>query len=146
MLNYQNYNFSFSGLKTSVRYFIEKNFKNGISDVEQRDLCASVQQAIVDVLVGKAIKAAVEYKVKTISVSGGVSANSQLREAMGNRASDLGIKFIAPDLLYCMDNAAMIAFIAEKKLLNTDLNKYKDLTYVGNSSALRGKSEKRKKN
>lgn len=146
MLNYQNYNFSFSGLKTSVRYFLEKNFKNAISDEEQKDLCASVQQAIVDVLVGKTIRAAVEYKVKTISVSGGVSANSLLRKEMGDRASDLGIKFIAPDLMFCMDNAAMIAFIAEKKLLNTNINKFKDLTFVVNSSALRAKSEKKQKN
>jgi len=65
---------------------------------------------------------------------------------MSNRTSDLGIQFIAPDFLYCMDNAAMIAFIAEKKFLNTNINKFKDLTYVVNSSALRGKSEKKKKN
>lgn len=146
MLNHQNYNFSFSGLKTSVRYFIDKNFKGGIADQHKKDLSASVQQAIVDVLVGKTIRAAVEYKVNTISVSGGVSANSLLREEMRAKANNIGIKFIAPDLLYCMDNAAMIAFIAEKKLLNTDFNKYKDLTYVVNSSALRAKSEKRKKN
>jgi N6-L-threonylcarbamoyladenine synthase len=139
MLHSGNYNFSFSGLKTSVRYFLTKNFKGGISEKLLPDFCASVQEAIVDVLVKKSIEAAVEFNVKHLIIAGGVSANSLLRERAIKLAKLEGIKVVTLDPEYCIDNAAMIGFIAEKKLLENGTEQYRDLTFTANPGALRAK-------
>lgn len=136
MLKEKNYNFSFSGLKTSVRYFIAKNYPNGIPEELIPDFAASVQEAIVDVLVAKTVKAAKEYKSKTILISGGVSANSRLRAKMKDVAGEK-IKVIAPEIILCMDNAAMIGFIGEKKFQSSE--DFNDLKFTVNSNALRAK-------
>jgi N6-L-threonylcarbamoyladenine synthase len=115
MLHSGDYNFSFSGLKTSVRYFLQKEFPNGIPQEVVPDIAASVQAAIVDVLVAKTLSAARKNKVKTIFIAGGVSANTSLRTEMQNGADEYGIRCIAPGMSYCADNAAMIGYIAEKK-------------------------------
>jgi len=146
MLNDENLNFSFSGLKTSVRYFLEKefpekNFQNSIPDI-----AASVQQAIIDVLVKKSIDAALVNNVKSIIIAGGVSANSELRVQMASKACQFNIKVIAPDMQYCVDNAAMVGFLAEKKLVSTDINKFNNLSFKVNASALRATRTKRKRN
>jgi N6-L-threonylcarbamoyladenine synthase len=136
MIHESNFDFSFSGLKTSVRYYIHKNFPEGIPDSEINNLCASVQQAIVDVLVKKVINAAKYFKIKSIVIAGGVSANSQLRNDLSSKAGKLGIKAIAPEMTYCVDNAAMIGFIGEMKFKsNPEL--YNSLTFTVNSTALR---------
>ncbi len=139
MINSGDFNFSFSGLKTSFRYFIQKNFTGEIDLKFKQDLAASVQSAIVEVLVAKTIKAAKKYKVKTIAVSGGVSANSELRTKMNESGNKYKIKVAFPSVRLSMDNAAMIGFLAEKKYLNSHLNDYRDLTFVASSNALRAR-------
>jgi len=139
MIHEKHFDFSFSGLKTSVRYFVHKNYKDGIPEEVIPDLAASVQAAIVEVLVTKTIKAAKQYNVKGIVIAGGVSANSGLRAKMQKEAEKNGMFSIAPDMQYCMDNAAMIAFLAAKKINETGLEPYYDLTYRVNPSAIRAK-------
>jgi N6-L-threonylcarbamoyladenine synthase len=146
MINDDNFNFSFSGLKTSVKYFLEKEFSGINFENEINDIAASVQQAIVDVLVKKTVDAAVRKNIKSIVIAGGVSANSQLRTEMSSKAKELGIKVITPDMQYCMDNAAMIGFLAEKKLLSEGFDRFNDFRFKVKASALRAKSVKRIKN
>jgi N6-L-threonylcarbamoyladenine synthase len=106
-------NFSFSGLKTAVRYLLPT-----LSGDYLADLCASVQEAIVDVLVRKTIAAAKTHDVDLVTVSGGVSCNRELRKqtAEACKHQDFELKTAAPVL--CTDNAAMIAFAAMLKLQN----------------------------
>ncbi|MBI5326456.1 MAG: tRNA (adenosine(37)-N6)-threonylcarbamoyltransferase complex transferase subunit TsaD [Ignavibacteriae bacterium] len=142
MLHSGNYNFSFSGLKTSIRYFLEKNFPDGLPEDKLPDVCASVQEAIIDVLVKKSIDASVEYNVKHLIIAGGVSANSCLRKRATDLAKLQGIKVVVLNPEYCIDNAAMIGFIAEKRLLENGPDAYRDLSFKVNASALRAKSKK----
>lgn len=136
MMHDNNFDFSFSGLKTSVRYFIKKNFPEQICETDLNDICASVQEAIVDVLSSKAIKAAKQYKIKSIIIAGGVSSNSGLRKTLTERGLKHRIKLIAPQMTYCVDNAAMIGFLGEKKYLeNPDI--FYDLSFTSNSNSLR---------
>ena len=143
MLNSKDYDFSFSGLKTSVRYFLQKEFPNGIPNEMLPDIAASVQAAIVDVLVAKTINAAVAKKVKTIVLAGGVSANSALRQEMELKSAEYKIQTIAPALAYCMDNAAMIGYIAEKKynesIKNNQILLFKKFDFTVSANALRAR-------
>lgn len=114
MLNKNNFNFSFSGLKTAVLYETKKNpslikDKNYISAV-----CNEFQQASIDVLVAKTIKAAEKYKPKTIMLAGGVSANAELRKQLGEAIKNnlSNVSYFVPDLSLTGDNAAMIAAAA----------------------------------
>jgi N6-L-threonylcarbamoyladenine synthase len=108
MINDDNFDFSFSGLKTSLLYQVQKDadWKNKTSAY-----CAEFQQAVVDVLVAKTIKAAKKYKVKTVMLAGGVAANLALREQLGHAVNQElpQVKYNIPDLKYTTDNAAMIA-------------------------------------
>ena len=140
MLHDDNFDFSFSGLKTSVRYFIHKNLGGEIGDDIINDLAASVQEAIVEVLTVKTIKAARKFKVKSIVIAGGVSSNSGLRNKLSEEAAKFGIKMIAPELTYCVDNAAMIGFIGELKFRENPDN-YSNLDFVVNSNAMRAKKK-----
>jgi N6-L-threonylcarbamoyladenine synthase len=140
MLHSKDYDFSFSGLKTAVRYFLQKEFPNGIPQENIPDIAASVQAAIVDVLVSKTINAAIQYKVKTIVIAGGVSANSSLRADMAESASKNNITCIAPAMNYCIDNAAMIGYIAEKKLLDNPQNFF-NFVFTVSANALRSKNK-----
>lgn len=139
MINSGDFDFSFSGLKTSFRYFIQKNFEGEIDLKSKQDLAASVQSAIVDVLVAKTIKAAKKYKVKTIAVSGGVSANSELRLKMNESGNKIKIKVAFPSIRLSMDNAAMIGFLAEKKFMNAHQNDFRDFTFVASANSLRAR-------
>ena len=114
MLDSGDHNFSFSGLKTAVRYQIAK--LGTISEEVRADVCASFQRAAVEVLVTKTLRAAREAGAKLVTVSGGVSCNRQLREQMSAACNRSGIKLLsaAPEL--CTDNAAMIAFAASLRL------------------------------
>jgi N6-L-threonylcarbamoyladenine synthase len=111
MLHDGTYNFSFSGLKTSVLYFLRKNPQHSVADV-----CASFQEAVVDVLVGKVVRAAAELEVKTVSASGGVSINRRFREKLGAECARHGLKLLLAPPTLCTDNAAMIAALAYHKL------------------------------
>ena len=111
MLNSKNYNFSFSGLKTAVLYKLKELSENKIKLTDNliNYTCYEFQQAVVDVLVAKTIKAAKEYKVKSILLSGGVSANKLLRKTLKTQAKKIKIFYSQPDFEYTGDNAAMIA-------------------------------------
>lgn len=111
-----NFDFSFSGLKTSVRYFLEK--RPGLADDPQalRDLCASVQAAIVEVLVAKTVRAARQLGVKCVTASGGVSCNSGLRRELELRCAKRGLRLRVADKRLCTDNAAMIGILAERQI------------------------------
>jgi len=108
MINSADFDFSFSGLKTSVRYAIQKdeNYKNNILEY-----CHEVEEAIVDVLISKTVKAALKYNAKTIMLAGGVSANKKLRENFERIVKEKIPAAILsiPDLRYTTDNAAMVA-------------------------------------
>lgn len=140
MINSNDYNFSFSGLKTSVRYYIAKNFPEGIPEHLLADFAASIQAAIVDVLVVKTIKAALEKSVSTVVIAGGVSANSELRNKLAKAAAKHRIKSVVPEFNYCMDNAAMIGFLAQKKIKDTNKN-FRDLSFAVSARALRAKKK-----
>jgi N6-L-threonylcarbamoyladenine synthase len=139
MMQDDHYDFSFSGLKTSVRYYIHKEFPEGMPESVIPDFCASVQEAIVDVLVHKTVKAAREMGVESIIIAGGVSANSRLREMMKVKAERFKINVIAPAMSFCGDNAAMIGFLAEKKAEESGLAEFYDLTFKVSPVAMRAK-------
>ena len=107
-------NFSFSGLKTAVRYLLPKLKGDYLADV-----CASVQEAIVDVLVRKTIAAARKHDVDLVTVSGGVSCNRVLRKQLDEACKRHGLEFKTAEPWLCTDNAAMIAFAAMLKLDNS---------------------------
>jgi N6-L-threonylcarbamoyladenine synthase len=117
-------NFSFSGLKTAVRYLLPKIASGKDRRMTQYnlnartlpDLCASFQQAIIDVLVTKTIAAAQKYGVNLVTISGGVSCNQELRRQMREASSRKGIEFKSAEPWLCTDNAAMIAFVALLRL------------------------------
>lgn len=113
------YDFSFSGLKTSVLYYLnrfDEAERRALLDEHLADLCASVQQAIVDVLVGAVRRAVDETGVRHVAIVGGVSANTGLRAAAEALAREQGFTLYVPALAHCMDNAAMIAVTAHVKL------------------------------
>ena len=111
-----NFDFSFSGFKTSVRNFIESHPKEYIQK-HITDLCASIQEAIVDSLATKTVNYIRKTGKKTLIVAGGVSANSFLRERLLKDAEKYGFKVYFPPLKYCMDNAAMIGIVGYFKYL-----------------------------
>ena len=109
--------FSFSGLKTSVRYFI-RDHPELLDDAQQTcDLCASVQAAIVEVLVKKTIRAARRNGVRCVTASGGVTCNRGLRQELARACEREGFTLRLADRVLCTDNAAMIGILAERKLL-----------------------------
>lgn len=110
MLDSGDHNFSFSGLKTSVRYQLAK--LGSISEDIRDDLCASFQRAVVEVLVKKTMRAARESGAKLATVSGGVSCNRVLRDQMSVACHRAGMKLLTAVPELCTDNAAMIAFAA----------------------------------
>lgn len=107
------YDFSFSGLKTSVLRFIEKNFKTGIDDLNRKNIAASFQKSVIEALVQKTVKAVKDFNVKNIAIVGGVAANKKLSQRMRELLKD-DIKIFTPSLSLCTDNGAMIAFAGLK--------------------------------
>jgi len=119
LLDSDDYRFSFSGLKTSVLYHLRRIARDGVldlTDTERNDICASFQAAVVDVLVGKAARAAVEHGIHDIAIVGGVSANSELQRRLRGAGERNGFRVFIPDLIYSTDNAAMVARLASLKL------------------------------
>ena len=131
MINDKSYDFSFSGLKTSVLYYVRENFatkenetgdsRYPIPDTRKSDISASFQQAAIDVLVKKTMRAAETYGAKSVILCGGVAANKALRRDMRQGARGKGLKFLVPEFKYNLDNAAMIgvagymAYLRKKK-------------------------------
>jgi N6-L-threonylcarbamoyladenine synthase len=117
LLNDPGDDFSFSGLKTSVRYFLRDH--PGILDDAQRlrDMCASIQSAIIEVLVRKTIRAANRNHVRCVTASGGVSCNRALRRELARACEREGFALRLAEKSLCTDNAAMIGILAERKLL-----------------------------
>jgi N6-L-threonylcarbamoyladenine synthase len=111
-----NLNFSFSGLKTAVRFFYEKSPQIRADPVWIRDLCASFQKAVIDVLVRKSIQALANTQVTRLAASGGVLCNTSLREALSVACQEAGVELIVAEPAFCTDNAAMIAGTAAEKL------------------------------
>jgi N6-L-threonylcarbamoyladenine synthase len=106
----RSFSFSFSGVKTAVRYHVEAH--PGDREHRVADIAASFQAAVVDALCAKTIAAAQELGQNTIALAGGVAANSTLRRELAGRAAALGIRVLVPPPEYCTDNAAMIAAAA----------------------------------
>lgn len=111
--------FSFSGLKSAVLNYLNRAQQKGI-EVDKADLAASFQQAVVDVLVDKALLAAERYQVKNIMLAGGVAANGLLRNQLQQKATEKGYKVNYPPMILCTDNAAMIACAGYYKYLKED--------------------------
>ncbi len=112
MMHSKDFDFSFSGLKTAVFYFVKKHPEVSKKGKAQNDFCASFQQAVIDVLIYKTIKAAKQNKVKYILLAGGVSANNELRKQLKKAAEENGFKFLVPEKIFSTDNAVMIAVSA----------------------------------
>ena len=128
-------NFSFSGLKTSILYFLKNAgtsnvFKEEFTATEEirqqfiaenmADICASIQGRIISILINKLKKAAKEYNINQICIAGGVSANSGLRKALKETGEKMGWQTYIPAFEYCTDNAAMIAITGYHKYLAND--------------------------
>ncbi|MBI2626369.1 MAG: tRNA (adenosine(37)-N6)-threonylcarbamoyltransferase complex transferase subunit TsaD [Candidatus Nealsonbacteria bacterium] len=118
MIKQKNYDFSFSGLKTAVLYKVKKG------NYDKIEMCHEVQQAVIDVLIHKTIKAAKDFGAKSIILGGGVTANGELRRQfnLNLKSKILNLKFFVPPKKLCTDNAAMIAITAyfhrDKKVKN----------------------------
>ena len=104
----QHFDFSFSGLKTAAREYLARA-GGGLQGQPLRDFCASLQEAICDILVKKAVAAARRFGVRGVLLAGGVAANTRLREMLQERCSEQGLWSFAPPKVLCTDNAAMIA-------------------------------------
>ena len=107
-LDENSLDFSFSGVKTAVLNHVHQQQRNG-SELRIADICASFQEAVVEVLVAKTIAAARQNNIDTVVIGGGVSANARLREVFLDKCTAEGLSFYAPLPIYCTDNAAMIA-------------------------------------
>jgi N6-L-threonylcarbamoyladenine synthase len=118
----ENLDFSFSGLKTSVMYFLQKEKKKDPDFVEKylSDICASVQKTIVSILIKKLKIAALQTGITDICIAGGVSANKALREELKKLGEENEWNTFVPPFEYCTDNAAMIAITAYYKFLDRD--------------------------
>ena len=115
-------NFSFSGLKTSVLYFLQAKQNEDANFIEKNlnDLCASVQHTIINILMKKLVKAVKQTGVKNVCIAGGVSANSGLRKALKETGEKHGWQTFIPAFEYCTDNAAMIAITAYYKYMKQE--------------------------
>jgi N6-L-threonylcarbamoyladenine synthase len=127
IVNMPGYDFSFSGIKTSILNFIKKNTLANPDFILENllDICASIQQALIQTLLKKLVLAAQETGIKEIAIAGGVSANSGLRQAMQDYAQKYNWHIYIPAFQYCTDNAAMIAITAHYKFLTGEFtNQY----------------------
>lgn len=118
----KDYEFSFSGLKTSILYFLQKAVKENPEFIAENlnDLCASIQRTIIDILMDKLEKAAKDTGISRIAIAGGVSANSGLRQALKEREQNLAWQCYIPKFEFTTDNGAMIAINAYYKFLEKD--------------------------
>lgn len=114
--------FSFSGLKTSILYFVQKKMKENSNFIKENlnDICASIQYTIIAILMNKLKIASEQTELKQIAIAGGVSANSGIRNAMVEAEKKYGWKTFIPKFEYTTDNAAMIGIVGYYKFLNKD--------------------------
>ncbi|HZW62271.1 MAG TPA: tRNA (adenosine(37)-N6)-threonylcarbamoyltransferase complex transferase subunit TsaD [Flavobacteriaceae bacterium] len=119
-------NFSFSGLKTGILYFIQKETQKNPDFITEHlaDLCASIQYTIVAILMDKLKAASKQTQIKRIAIGGGVSANSGIRDALQNARQKYGWKTYVPKFEYTTDNAAMIAMVGYLKYLENDFTQH----------------------
>lgn len=117
-------NYSFSGIKTAVLYFLRDQLKENSQFIEENlpDLCASIQYSLIEMLLIKLKDAVKQYGVKEIAIAGGVSANSGLRKTLRELAEKKGWNLYVPKFEYCTDNAAMIAMAAHFKYLKGEFS------------------------
>ncbi|MBX3747240.1 MAG: tRNA (adenosine(37)-N6)-threonylcarbamoyltransferase complex transferase subunit TsaD [Verrucomicrobiae bacterium] len=116
--------FSFSGLKTSVRTFLDKHPDVAADPAGRRDLCASVQAAIIEVLVGKLVAAAIRLRLSLVSASGGVTCNRGFRALLATEAARHGLRVRLAEPALCTDNAAMVGVLAERRLARGESTPY----------------------
>lgn len=121
----EGYDYSFSGLKTSLLYFLQKQKLANPKFVEEHlpDICASMRFTIVETLIDQFEKAAMDLNIKTIGIAGGVSANKLLRKEFENLGKTHGWKTMIPSFEYCTDNAGMIAIAGHYKYLNSEFGR-----------------------
>jgi len=117
-------NFSFSGLKTSILYFVQRGLKENPDFVKEnlQDICASIQYTIIAILMDKLEKAVKQTGITAVAIGGGVSANSGIREALTEAKKSKGWKTYIPKFAYCMDNAAMIGIVGYLKFIEGDFS------------------------
>jgi N6-L-threonylcarbamoyladenine synthase len=122
--NMPNFDFSFSGIKTSLLYFLKEQEKQNPFYIKENvnDICASYQSHVVDTLLEKVKKSILHTGVKDIALAGGVSANSELRAKTKKLAEEMGCKCFIPPFEHCTDNGAMIAISAYQKFLRNDFS------------------------
>ena len=115
----RGYNYSFSGIKTAILYFLRDQIKENPNFIEENlhDICASVQRKLIDMLMTKLRKAAKKLRINHVAISGGVSANSELRKRIAAEGIKHRWNTYIPALEYCTDNAGMIAIAAHYKYL-----------------------------
>lgn len=118
----EGYNYSFSGLKTSILYFLQDQVKQNPDFVQENlnDLCASIQRTILEILFEKLEKAVADTGISDVAVAGGVSANSALRKLLREKEEKSGWNTYIPDFEYCTDNGAMIAITGYFKYLKEE--------------------------
>jgi len=126
------YDFSFSGLKTSILYFVQAEQKKNPQFIKENlaDLCASIQETIVGYLLKNLKRAALDQGIKHIGIAGGVSANSRLRIRVQELANSQGWQSYIPDFQYCTDNAAMIGITAHYHFLSGNFGSISDRPYA----------------
>lgn len=122
--NIPGLNFSFSGLKTSILYFLQQKKQEDANFIEENmaDICASIQHRIVTILLRKLKKAVEQTGIKEVCIAGGVSANSGLRSGLSEYAAKYGWNSYIPPFQYCTDNAGMIAITAYYKFIDKDFS------------------------
>ena len=122
-----HYDFSFSGIKTSILHFLQKNTAQNPQFIQENlnDICASVQHSLIQILIKKLKKAVRETGIKEVAIAGGVSANSGLRSELERIGAQNGWTVHVPRFEYCTDNAAMIAMAAHFKLLKGEFTTQK---------------------
>lgn len=130
MLDKDNYQFSYAGLKTAALYWLRDNAKKmgnhyWLAPQSLKDFCASFEQAAIDVLVHKTVKAAQQYNATSVILAGGVSANRKLRRSLEAALTD--ITYYIPSTQYAMDNAAMIAVAASYKVAREECTPWQEL-------------------
>ena len=114
-----SYDFSFSGLKTAVLNYMNNQIQKDM-EINIPDVCASFQQAVVDILVENTIEATLRSNLEAVCIAGGVAANSCLRQTLETRCHEVGWGFYCPDMILCTDNAAMIASAGYYRYLRED--------------------------
>jgi N6-L-threonylcarbamoyladenine synthase len=139
-LGNDSFDFSFSGVKTSVLYYLKrKGFNKQDAAKDEKflaDVCASFQASVVDVLVHKLVAAAEAHGVKNIAIAGGVSANSELRRRSADAARKKGLTLFIPRFEYCTDNGAMIAMVGYYRMVRGDYSDFELTAEPGLSLSL----------